>query len=468
MMISHHSITSLLLASSVLFLSFSRGAEAEECDSTSETATVCAAENRDCVLTTSTGEEACGDCLDGFIEWQGRTRDVPICFNISAIQFQDFLDAYEPTYKTDLPNGERLQILLQSIETILQSRAANNGTKPAFELGLTPFSADSAEEFKQRSGYLFQDVQGTEDELPMVQSPSEDSLASLPASIDWVAEGAVTSVKDQGRCGCCWSVSLAGAIEGSAFIQNGYLQSVSFQQYISCNDENLGCDGGNLVIGMGYAWLNDFGGMTILNDYPFTDYDGTTTTECSLDGKSRDVEVKDPKVAFDTATPVQFDERLNLVKSVLAKQPISMIMKSSCSTFSNYKKGILTDDGECACNSADCADHAVLMVGYDDTTDPPSIKLKNSWGTSWGEDGYFLVSQQETGRYGLFGILSHGVIPGMVTNTTAAVVDEKQDKKMQPWAIVLIVIACLVVCGGLAKAATGGGGGDQSDSPGQD
>ena len=74
-----------------------------------------------------------------------------------------------------------------------------------------------------------------------------------------------------------------------------------------------------------------------------------------------------------------------------------------------------------------------------------AFKLKNSWGESWGEEGYFQVSQQEAGQFGLFGILAQGVVAGKVQNTTAAVPDEPQDVPLQAWAIALIVLAVLLV-----------------------
>jgi hypothetical protein len=72
-----------------------------------------------------------------------------------------------------------------------------------------------------------------------------------------------------------------------------------------------------------------------------------------------------------------------------------MIIKSSCQTISSYRSGILNDAGDCACGNPNCIDHALLMVGYDDLADPPFIKIKNSWGKGWGENGgYFRVSQR--------------------------------------------------------------------------
>jgi hypothetical protein len=82
-----------------------------------------------------------------------------------------------------------------------------------------------------------------------------------------------------------------------------------------------------------------------------------------------------------------------------------MALKAGCSTFSNYKGGIMDRDGACACESTSCIDHAVLLVGYSDVSNPPYWLLKNSWGKGWGEDGYFRISQLGGGEWGLFGML---------------------------------------------------------------
>jgi hypothetical protein len=86
------------------------------------------------------------------------------------------------------------------------------------------------------------------------------------------------------------------------------------------------------------------------------------------------------------------------------------------------------------------------MVGYDDTSDPPCFKLTNSWGESWGEDGYFRITQTEKGQYGLFGVVSHGVIPYRAMDVTAWVTYDIQDVPVEPWAWVLIILACILGC----------------------
>jgi C1A family cysteine protease len=52
---------------------------------------------------------------------------------------------------------------------------------------------------------------------------------TIPSSIDWRHEGAVTSVKDQGDCGACWAFSAVGALEGRFQIKNGTLIPLSMQ-----------------------------------------------------------------------------------------------------------------------------------------------------------------------------------------------------------------------------------------------
>merc|ERR1712146_601794 len=134
------------------------------------------------------------------------------------------------------------------------------------------------------------------------------------------------------------------------------------------------------------------------------------------------------------------NQRVQAFKEALAVKPVAIAMKSQCRTISNYRKGVMTDDNDCACGSVDCVDHAVLMVGYYDTASVPYFKIKNSWGTQWGEKGYFRVAQTPgVGEYGLFGILAEGVV---VTghNTTSMVVDVKQKSPLRQWWVILLFV----------------------------
>mmetsp|Transcript_62753 Transcript_62753/g.152793 ORF Transcript_62753/g.152793 Transcript_62753/m.152793 type:complete len:534 (-) Transcript_62753:156-1757(-) len=444
--------------------------------------------------TTNGGIIRCGPCLQGFVE----LGPDDVCTDINTITWETFEELYAPIFSSPgedggtVPTQERLELLIEAaiLISLHNARAeladvigadvtledTAGAVAAAYTLGLTKFSADTAEDYKARSGYRFVNVTGTPDELPR-RFPTVSSSASgtssgtgngIPDRIDWVELGGSTSVKDQGRCGSCWAVSLSGAIEGAAFANNGYQQSVSFQQFVSCNKQNLGCDGGNLVIAALYSVLNDFDGVARLNEYEYTDYRGETTEECKVDTVDypRAVEVSKPEVVAGFDFFGSFDDRLREFKEALAEKPVAMVIRSSCKTLSNYKKGIMTDDGDCACSAVDCIDHAVLMVGYDDTDPTPYFKLKNSWGDDWGEGGYFRIAQTEKGRFGLFGMLAEGVVVD-AQNVTVQVYDEEQETPFDQWWVILLIVlagVCLIcVCFGVIRRMRTSS--DPKDSP---
>jgi hypothetical protein len=96
--------------------------------------------------------------------------------------------------------------------------------------------------------------------------------------------------------------------------------------------------------------------------------------------------------------------------SAVAMQPISVAIEASQFVFQFYKTGVITDD---SCGSRGSIDHGVLAVGYgtDLETQSPYFLVKNSWGATWGEDGYVKLGRKSKNKYGICSILKMASFP---------------------------------------------------------
>jgi len=223
-------------------------------------------------------------------------------------------------------------------------------------------------------------------ELPVEAAEKVPFVGAV--NVDWRTKGAVTAVKNQGSCGSCWSFSTTGSVEGCHQISTGSLVSLSEQNLMDCswNQGNEACNGGLMTSAMTYIISN--GGIDTESSYPYTAKDSHT---CHYTVANRGSTEK-------SYTNVAKGDENDLANKVNIG-PTSVAIDASQSSFQLYKSGVYYEP---KCSST-ALDHGVLAVGYgtDDTSKQAYWIVKNSWGTSWGTNGYILMSRNRNNNCGI-------------------------------------------------------------------
>ena len=211
-------------------------------------------------------------------------------------------------------------------------------------------------------------------------SYTADALGKV-SYLDWRDFGVVSPVKDQGKCGSCWSFSATGALEGAWMLHTGTQISLSEQQLIDCSTAfgDNGCNGGMMDNAFGYAI--EYGMCTEEND-PYQAKQGTCG-KCVV------------STHFETCYDVEPNNEVALL-AALHNGPVSVAIEADQAAFQFYKSGIIDTP---TCGSA--LDHGVLLVGFGtDFVDGKSKDywlVKNSWGSDWGENGYVRIARNTSG-----------------------------------------------------------------------
>ena len=203
------------------------------------------------------------------------------------------------------------------------------------------------------------------------------------ATIDWVANGATTPVKNQGQCGSCWAFSATEQIESDIFLSTGVLNVLSPQQIVSCDTVDGGCNGGNTDTA--YQYVQSAGGLEPITDYSYTS--GTTEVNGNCKFKSADV-VASTDIAGYTYVSQAASQEANIYAQV-AESPISICVDATI--WQTYTSGVITTASDCGT----ALDHCVQLVGAvslaDSNVGVPYYKIRNSWATDWGMDGFIYV-----------------------------------------------------------------------------
>jgi len=286
-----------------------------------------------------------------------------------------------------LEEVQRMMIFKANLNYIAKHNAEADMGVHTYELGMNEFGDMTHSEFKAKYlGFAGVNSSRVRDEV-VLPAANDDS-------VDWRTKGAVTPVKNQGQCGSCWSFSATGSMEGANFLANGKLVSLSEQQLVDCSraEGDKGCFGGLMDNAFEYVIKNK--GIDTEADYAYTAQGGT----CNA--------AKEKKHAVTISSykdvPTNNEEQL---KAAVAQQPVSVAIEADQPSFQFYKKGVFS--GTCGTN----LDHGVLAVGYGSETSGIIKKttqdywlVKNSWGPSWGDQGYIKLLRNGGAKQGQCGI----------------------------------------------------------------
>lgn len=275
--------------------------------------------------------------------------------------FTRFMKDYSRTYETKEEFSKRLGIFAENLDRVAEDNRKHILAGGEAVFGITKFSDLTPAEFKE---YYLGYTPSTTNKVRY--TPNVTDVAN---DIDWTTKGAVTAVKNQGRCGSCWAFSAVAAIESYAKLSGKYgLETLSAQQVNSCDKRDGGCNGGNTETAYGY--VKGAGGIETEADYPYTSGGGSTGSCKFNSGRI--------KVTISGYQSISRGES-NLEKG-LNDGPLSVCLAAS--SWQSYTGGVLS---RCDNN----VDHCVQTTGYTSEY----WRIRNSWGTGWGEGGFLRLKR---------------------------------------------------------------------------
>ena len=261
---------------------------------------------------------------------------------------------------------------IAAVQSAIQKQGAN------WVAGETSLSNLSREEWLYRVGLNFQTITAPPIEQPTV-------LAPQPASLDWRDNNGnyVSAVTNQKKCGSCWAFAMTAGLESNVLRTQNSSGPVDLAEQVMLSCSGVGsCNGGTLNA----SFLQETG-LPDESAYPYTATDGSCDT--AAPGWQ--------STAHKIAAWGSVSKTLKAIKTAINENGPLPTAFYVYEDFMHYKSGVYSYT-----TGKKLGGHAVLLVGYNDPEQ--YFIVKNSWGTGWGENGFFKIAYSEMSNSVNFGL----------------------------------------------------------------
>lgn len=283
---------------------------------------------------------------------------------------------YNKSYNSDAEHRYRFSVFQQNLVEIEELKKTAK-----HQVGLTMFSDLTKVEFKTKYTGLKVDKS-----KKMFDHEVSEIKTNLRDTADHRA--CIPPVKNQGQCGSCWTFSAVVAAEFALNCPVGQtksstINSLSEQQLVDCAkyDGTYGCNGGFMWLGLKY--MREFG-LVSEQSYPYFATDNRCTIKTNQDVLNTKLSLSAPFVSYY----VQIEVGNGMALQTAAQDRVISI-GIDASALNSYRSGVI--QGE-SCNMSD-VDHGVAIVGYGIENGVSYYLVRNSWGSVFGEKGYFKLER---------------------------------------------------------------------------
>ncbi|KAG5674895.1 hypothetical protein PVAND_004840 [Polypedilum vanderplanki] len=241
---------------------------------------------------------------------------------------------------------------------------------------------------EDRNGLTKSDHQSIQFDMAPLSYPFYSFTSNnVPAAVDWSA--LMQRVQNQASCGACWAFSAMGLIEGILRIRNRTLPDYTFfspQFLIDCDINESGCEGGWPVTALRFLKSSANGNVAPKTaDYPYQSRRRTCNRNIAM-----------TQLNITKVSEKYINGNESALQVQVANYGPTIVSMYSTNNLASYKSGVFSDNN-CPTGPDVCSmvNHAVIVVGYGtDLVLGDYWKVKNSWGTTWGENnGYFRIAR---------------------------------------------------------------------------